>query len=499
MKLKGVGEMKNALLKKLKTSFISILPITILVIILGLTISPLPINTLLTFVGCCFLLILGMSLFTLGADTAMIPIGQHMGGYLSKKSKPWLMIVFCFILGIIITIAEPDLMVLANQVSSINTWVFIVTVSVGVGLFLVLGLLRIIFKWKIDLVIAICYFIIFVFVIFLDKGIIPLSFDSGSVTTGPISVPFIMAFGLGIASARGSNAKEDSFGLIGFASVGPILVVMFLMWILGVHTAEPVSAESVGFLGAVLTYLKDVAIILLPIAIFFAVFQIVALKLPKREISKIIIGLFYTYIGITIFLVGVNVGFLPVGTMIGETLAEFHPNWMVFVCAMIGFGMALVEPAVQVLAKQIEDVTGSVIKKNTIILCIAIGVALALTLCAIRLRTHISFLWLLVPSYVLTIVLSFCVPKLFVGMAYDSGGVATGAIATTFALPLVMGACYKLGGNLMAEAFGTLAFCAVAPVLVVLVFGLIYKLGIKKQTKDENLDGLKRVDIIEYD
>ena len=194
-----------------------------------------------------------------------------------------------------------------------------------------------------------------------------------------------------------------------------------------------------------------------------------------------------------------NVGFLPVGTMIGEALAEFHPNWMVAVCAMIGFGMALVEPAVQVLAKQIEDVTDSVVKKRTIILCVAIGVAIAHTLCAIRLRTHISFLWLLVPSYALALILSFCVPKLFVGIAYDSGGVATGSIATTFALPLVMGACDKLGGSLLTDAFGMLAFCAVAPVLVVLVFGLIYKLGLKKQIKDENLDGLKRVDIIEYD
>lgn len=491
--------MKNALFKKLKDSLISILPITIIVIILGLTITPMPVNDLLIFSGCCALLVIGMSLFTLGADTAMIPIGQHMGGYLSKKSKPWLMIVFSLILGIIITIAEPDLMFLADQVSSVNTWVFMIVVSVGVGLFLVLGLLRIIFKWRFDVVITICYLFIFFLVIFLDQGIIPLAFDSGSVTTGPISVPFIMAFGLGIAAARGSNRKEDSFGLIGFASVGPILMVMLLMWILGVNTADYLEGGIASFGMIVLTYLKNVAIVLLPIAAFFILFQMVALKLPKREITRIVIGLIYTYFGITIFLVGVNVGFSPIGTMIGEILAEFHPNWMVALCGIIGFCMAFVEPAVQVLAKQIEDVTGSVIKKRTIILCIAIGVGLALMLCAIRIRTHISFLWLLVPAFALTLILSFCSPKLFVGMAYDSGGVATGSIATTFALPLVIGACLKSGGSVMLDAFGMLAFCAVVPVLVVLVFGIIYKLGIKKQTKDENLDGLKRVDIIEYD
>lgn len=491
--------MKNALLKKLTDSSISILPITIIVVILGVTISPLQTETLLTFVGCCFLLVIGMALFTLGADTAMLPIGQHMGGYLSKKSKPWLMILFCFILGVVITIAEPDLMVLADQVSSINTWVFIIAVSFGVGLFLVLGLLRIIFKWKFNLVMAVCYVLIFLIALFLDQGIIPLSFDSGSVTTGPISVPFIMAFGLGIASARGQNAKEDSFGLIGFASAGPILVVMILMWIMGVHTASPVVTQSGSLLSTSVKYMKDVFIILLPIAAFFILFQMANLKLPKKQIVKIIIGLVYTYVGITIFLIGVNVGFLPVGRVIGETLAEFHPNLMILVCAVIGFCMALVEPAVQVLAKQIEDVTNRTIKKRTIIVCIGIGVAIALTLCAVRILTHISILWILVPAYAITIILSFFAPKLFVGMAYDSGGVATGAIATTFALPLIVGACTKLGGSLMLDAFGTLAFCAIAPILVVLAFGLIYRIGLKRQQKDQIYDGLKRIDIIEYD
>ena len=390
-------------------------------------------------------------------------------------------------------------MVLADQVSSINTWVFIIAVSFGVGLFLVLGLLRILFKWKINLVMAVCYVLIFIIAFFLDQGIIPLSFDSGSVTTGPISVPFIMAFGLGIASARGQNAKEDSFGLIGFASAGPILVVMILMWIMGVHTASPVVGESVGFFAASVKYMKDVFIILLPIAAFFILFQMANLKLPKKQILKIIIGLIYTYVGITIFLIGVNVGFLPVGRVIGETLAEFHPNLMVLVCAVIGFCMALVEPAVQVLAKQIEDVTNRTIKKRTIIICIGIGVAIALTLCAVRILTHISILWILVPAYAVTLVFSFFAPKLFVGMAYDSGGVATGAIATTFALPLIMGACTKLGGNLMLDAFGTLAFCAIAPILVVLAFGIIYKIGLKRQQPEQSFDGLKRIDIIEYD
>lgn len=492
--------MKNALLTKLKESFFSILPITLIVFLLGVTFVPLPGQTLLNFGISCVLLMVGIALFTLGADTAMLPIGQHMGGYLSKKNKPWLMIVFCFLLGIIITIAEPDLSVLADQVSGVNSWVFIIAVSVGVGLFLVLGLLRIIFKWKFNIVIALSYLLVFVFAIFVNSGIIPLSFDSGSVTTGPISVPFIMAFGVGLASVRAHGSKEDSFGLIGFASAGPILVVMILMCALGVTDGSPVVSGDLTFVQALPIYLKDVAIILLPIALCFVIFQIFALKLPKHEIGRIIIGLLYTFFGIVIFLVGVNVGFLPVGKLIGAGIAGEYTWLLIPMCIIIGFCMAMVEPAVQVLAKQIEQITDGIVYRRTMILCIATGVAIALGLCAIRILTHISILWILVPAYVLAIVLSFVAPKLFVGIAYDSGGVATGAVATTFALPMMIGACATLGGNIMLDAFGTLAFCAIAPIIVVLVFGVIYKIATSKsKLKDENLEGLKRIDIIEYD
>ena len=492
--------MKNPLLSKLKESFISILPITFIVLVLGLTLVPLDGGTILNFCVCCLMLAVGIALFTLGADRAMLPIGQHMGGYLSKKNKPWLTAIFCLLLGIVITIAEPDLSVLADQVSSINSWVFILVVSAGVGLFLLLGFLRIIFKWNFGIIISICYVAIFVLTIFMESGVIPLSFDSGSVTTGPISVPFIMAFGIGLASARSQNAKEDSFGLIGFASAGPILAVMILMSAMGVHDATPVVSQNLDFLEAFLVYLKDVAIIILPIALLFLLFQIFVLKLPIKQIGRILMGLLYTYVGIVVFLVGVNVGFLPVGKLIGQVLAQDYSGALVPLCAIIGVCMAMVEPAVQVLANQIEEITGGAVQKRSMILCVAIGVGIALLLCAVRVLTHISILWILVPVYLACIVLSFFAPKLFVGIAFDSGGVATGAIATTFALPMIMGACSVLGGNFILDAFGTLAFCAVAPILVVLVFGVIYKAKQKEINQtDENLDGLKRIDIIEYD
>ena len=492
--------MKNAFLVKLKESVISILPITLIVLLLSITLVPISGTTLLIFCGSCLLLALGIALFSLGADTSMLPIGQHMGGFLSKKNNPWLTIVFCFVLGVVITVAEPDLSVLADQVSSVNSWVFILTVSVGVGIFLVVGLLRILFKWHFNVVITISYVLIFILMIFVDQGIIPLSFDSGSVTTGPISVPFIMAFGIGLASSRGMNSKENSFGMIGFASAGPILAVMILMSALGVNSADVVNDSSLSFLQVLLNYLRDVAIVILPIVLLFAIFQIFALKLPAKEIGKIAIGMLYTYFGIVIFLVGVKVGFLPIGKLIGSTIAANHVWALIPICCLIGFGMAMVEPAVHVLAKQTEQITGGIVKRKTMILCIAIGVGAALLLCAFRIITHISILWILIPAYLAVFVLSFVAPKLFVGLAFDSGGVATGAIATTFALPLMTGACTALGGNLALEAFGTLAFCAMAPIIVVLVFGVIYRVGVRKiQVRDEAKTKLKRIDIIEYD
>lgn len=492
--------MVNSLLNKFKESIISILPITLIVFILGLTVTPLPIETLIQFTIACLFLVVGMSLFTLGADTAMVPIGQHMGSYLSKKNKPWLMIVSCLVLGTIVTIAEPDLTVLANQFSGVNNWVFIITVGIGVGLFLILGLLRILFKWKFNIIMTVSYAIIFLLILFIDQEVIPISFDAGGVTTGPISVPLIMAFGAGLAIVRGSKAKEDSFGMIGFASAGPIIAVMLIMWILGVHDASPAVMENYTFLEAIPIYMKNVAIILCPIAFFFILFQIFALKLPKGQIFKIIMGLVYTYIGIVIFLVGVNVGFLPVGRELGSALATGAIEWLIPVCGIIGFSMAMVEPAVQVLSKQIGDITDGLIKRRTMLICIAIGVAIALILCGIRLLTHISILWILVPTYAVAITLSFVAPPLFVGIAFDSGGVATGSMATTFALPLMIGICTQLGGNVMMEAFGTLAFCAIAPILVVLIFGVIYKIGIKRvRAKDATLETRKSSEIIEYD
>ena len=489
--------MVNSLLSKLKESLLSILPITAIVLILGLWVTPVPAENLISFGICCVIMWLGIGLFTLGADISMSPMGQHMGSHLGKTNKVWLIVLCAFILGFIITIAEPDLSVLAGQVPEINSYLFIVGVSVGVGIFFMLSILRILFKLSYSVITAISYAIIFLLVIFIDQGIVPLAFDAGSVTTGAISVPFMVSLGVGLASVRGTGSKEDSFGLVGLASVGPVLSAIVLMWVMGVTDAAADVSEAMTFSQAFATYFLDALIVILPIEVLFGIFQIFALKLPRKQILKIVMGIFYSYIGIVLFLVAVNVGFLPIGKMIGEQLAGGLSEWFIPICFVIGFCMAMVEPAVHVLCKQIAEITNGMIKRKTILLCITFGVAVALALCAVRVLTHISILWILVPAYALVVVLSFFAPKLFVGIAFDAGGVATGTMATTFALPLIIGAVSATGGSLLLDAFGTLALCVVAPILVVMIFGIIYRIG-EKRIKSSAED-VKGSVIIEYD
>lgn len=503
--------MKNAVLfSKIKEALTSVLPITLFVVMLGVTITPLDNGMILQFLVACVFVVTGMAFFTIGADTSMMPIGQNMGSYLSKKNKILLTLLVSFVLGALVTFAEPDLKVLAETVP-VNTTVFTLVVSVGVGLFLSIGVLRILFKVKLNVILTISYALVFLLVIFLTANIIPVSFDSGSVTTGPISVPFIMAFGLGLAAVRGQNNEESGFGMIALSSVGPILAVMVFMLFAGVTgtnaTTDVASYDTsnlatifISFFSQMPAVFLETGLILFLITLFFMLFQCFALKLPKKQIGKIFIGILWTFLGISLFLVGVMVGFLPVGTEIGKQLGN-TPWLLIVICAVLGFAMMAVEPAVQVLNKQIEQVTNGAIKKSTMFICIASGVSVAVALCAIRIITGISILWILVPCYLLVVVLSFFTPKIFTGIAFDSGGVATGAMATTFAFPLIKGACETLGANLMTDAFGCLGLIAAAPIVTIQILGFIYKIGETKNKKATMAteESSKRVEIMEFD
>lgn len=502
--------MKNPLLNKMKDSFFSVLPIAIFVFILGITITPISIWDLLRFLFCMGLIMFGIALFSLGAEVSMIPIGQKIGSTVAKSGKMWFILLCAFVLGTIITIAEPDLSVLADQVASVDKTLLIITVSVGVGLFLMLSILRNRFKISLALLLAITYTIVLILAFIVPQYFVPLSFDSGSVTTGAISVPFILAFGMGIASIKGSAKSEDeSFGMIALSSVGPIIAVMLIGVFLSPDSVNQIvyNDAQVNSILDILTnffivlpvYLKEVALVLLPILLMFALFQIFKLKLDRKSLWNIFVGILYAYFGISMFLTAVNFGLLPIGSALGSALANLDYNWVaVPIMFVLGYIIILAEPAVYVLTKQITVATSGMIKGKIVKIAMGIGVAIALALVTLRILLNIHLLWFLVPIYILCIVLSFIVPPVFTGIAFDSGGVVTGAMASTFVLPLVIGFVVALNHSIMLEAFGTLALIASIPILVLLLLGLFYKILINR-TAPSVAKRKRKVEIVEFD
>lgn len=475
----------NQLLKeKILESVTAVVPITAIVLLLSISITPLRTGTFLLFLFGALMLILGMGLFTLGADMAMIPMGEGIGVSLSKSRKLIIPLGVCLVLGILITIAEPDLQVLAEQVPAIPNLTLILTVAAGVGIFLVVAELRMIFKIPLSYTLCFFYLIVFALTFLTPKTFIPVSFDSGGVTTGPMTVPFIMALGIGMASVRSDkNSSNDSFGLIALCSIGPIFSVLLLGVFYSpeeaVYTAKTLEelsttkAVAAEFMRAFPIYMKEVGIALLPIILLFVVFQLLSRRFHKITLLKIISGLLYTYFGLVLFLTGVNVGFMPAGQYIGMQIAGSGRRWFLLPIGMlIGYYIVKAEPAVKVLTKQVEEVSNGSISQKSIEHSLSIGVALSVGISMLRILTGISILWFLIPGYAVSLILTFFVPQIFTGIAFDSGGVASGPMTATFLLPLAMGACEAMGGNILTDAFGIVAMVAMTPLLTIQLLGL---------------------------
>ncbi len=476
----------NTLLKeKVYESVASVLPITIIVLLLSITVAPLSPGTLMLFLFGAVLLIVGMGFFTLGVDMSMIPMGEGIGVELSKARKIGIPLIVCLVLGIMITIAEPDLQVLAQQVPAIPNLTLILTVALGVGAFLVIAQARILFKIPISYILVFFYTIVFVLTIFAPADFIPVSFDSGGVTTGPVTVPFIMALGIGMASVRSDkNSSSDSFGLTAICSIGPILSVLILGICYQPQDAaytpvqlaelETTRQAAIEFAKAFPAYMEEVAIALIPIAVLFFLFQLLFRRFHKRQLVKIISGFLYSYLGLVMFLTGVNVGFMPAGQYIGSALAGGKASWILIPVGMvIGYFIVKAEPAVQVLTRQVEDVTNGSITHKSIGHALSIGIALAVGLAMLRILTGLNIMWFLIPGYLISLIMTFVVPQIFTGIAFDSGGVASGPMTTTFLLPLAMGACEALGGNVLTDAFGIVAMVAMTPLLTIQMLGLV--------------------------
>ena len=478
--------LKEKAREKARESISAVISIVLIVFILGFTVAALSPGILVEFLVGSVLVILGMIFFSMGAELSMTPMGEHVGGSMLRTKKLGFIIIIGFILGFIITISEPDLQVLAEQVSSVPNLVLILSVALGVGAFLVVALLRILFGIALPPLLFSFYILVFVLAMFVPENFLAVAFDSGGVTTGPMTVPFIMALGVGIASIRNDkHAGDDSFGLVALCSIGPILAVLILGLLY--HTEGSAALEVVSevensielgklFAVALPKYFKEIAVSIFPIVAFFGIFQIVSLKLNKTVLIKICIGLFYTYIGLVLFLTGANVGFIPAGNYLGMVLGNLHYNWILVPLGMvIGYFIVKAEPAVYVLMKQVEELTDGAISGKSIQIGLSVGVAVSVGISMLRVLTGISIFYFLVPGYAIALILSLFVPKIFTAIAFDSGGVASGPMTATFLLPLAQGACEAVGGNIVTDAFGVVAMVAMTPLITLQVLGLVYQ------------------------
>ncbi len=486
---------KNVINEKMRESIASVLPITLIVAALCLFFIPLNSGLMLSFLIGSIMIIVGMGLFTIGSDLSMTQIGIHIGSKLTKSRRLGLIVILSFFLGLIITIAEPDLQVLAKNVPDIDTVVLIITVSVGVGLFLMISMLRILFGIPLKWLLVGFYAVVFGIAAFSNADFLSVAFDSGGVTTGPMTVPFIMALGVGVASIRSDeNAKSDSFGLVALCSIGPILCVLLLGFIYnsGADTAAAMivneynSTVEIGmtYLKGLPDYILEVAIALLPIVLFFLVFQVVSLKIKKIPFMRILIGLVLTYVGLVLFLTGVNVGFSSLGYVLGGKIAGSAFKYFLIPLSMLmGWFIINAEPAVHVLNKQVVELSAGAISEKAMGRSLSIAVSAAMGMAMVRVITGISIMWFMVPGYIISLVLAFFVPPTFTAIAFDSGGVASGPLTATFMLPFAMGACAYLGGNIMTDAFGLVALVAMMPLITVQVMGAIYLIKSRKKVE----------------
>lgn len=482
--------MKKNMVEKIKESLSAVLPITVIVFILSVTIAPLTGEMLFMFMVGAAMLIIGLGLFTMGVDTSMVLMGERIGTTITRSKKVWVIVLSCFAIGVLVTIAEPSLRVLADQAPIVETMTLIMSVAVGVGVLLAIAFLRIILQIKLSYILIFLYALVFVLALspLIPDDFISIAFDSGGVATGPMTVPFIMALGAGLAAVRGDKTTQaDTFGLVALSAVGAILTVIILgifaedtsvvANMMTIPQFDNVKETFAEFLIAIPAYMLEVAQAVLPIIVLCVGYQLFKIKMNKKAFLKVIIGFVFNYLGLVLFLTGVNIGFMPIGQYMGESIAAGGASWiLVPLGAVIGYFIVAAEPAVHTLKRQVEDATQGQISSKLLERALSIGVAISVGLSMLRVLTGLPLLWLVVPGYAFSLIMTFFVPPLFTAIAFDSGGVASGPMSATFLLPFAMGACAGVGGNMVTDAFGIIAMVAMTPVLVIQIFGLVMKL-----------------------
>jgi len=484
--------MNKVLKEKIMEAFSSVLPITVIVLLVSVFLTPLPSGTVLMFLAGAALLIVGIGFFTMGADMALMPMGEGISVELTKTSKLILVIPVTLVIGFIISIAEPDLQVLGRQTPGIPAVILIGTVSIGVGLCLVISIIRPLLKIRLSTLLVIFYIAILVVAFFSPSNFVPVGFDSGGVTTGPITVPFILAMGIGVASLRSDkNSQDDIFGLLALCSAGPILAVLILGFFYKPDSVElesfvlqeAVTSQDVVkyYIQGLPSFIRDVGISLGAIALCFVVFQLITRRYRGRQLGRIAMGFFYTLFGVVIFLTGVNIGFFPVGQLLGSQLVASPFKWaLIPLGALIGYFIVAAEPAVHVLNKQVDEITKGAITEKMMNVGLSIGMSAALVLTIVRILFSIPIMWILFPGYAFALILTFFVPRIFTGIAFDSGGVTAGSMSSAFLLPFAIGICEGVGGDVMIDAFGVVGIVAMPPLVVIQLMGLLYKFRANK-------------------
>lgn len=503
-----VYKKRSAVYEKLHEAISSVLPIVIIVLLLSFTVVPVEPDLMLSFLTGALLLVIGSGLFNFGCDTALSKIGSMIGAKITQSRNLGKILGCSFLLGCAVTIAEPDLSVLAANVPHIQTVPLMITVSVGVGIFLPMAMLRILLGVKIRYLLIGSYLLVFVLAFFSDPKYLSVAFDAGGVTTGPMTAPFIISLGVGVSSIRSDkNAEADSFGLVGLCSIGPILAVLLLGFIYpgkeGKIAASTVASYantvemSKSYLRSLPSQMEEVALALLPVMLIFLVFQFFSLKIRFLRFIRILVGMCFTYVGLVVFLVGVNVGFSPIGMMLGRKIAEGEVSfWLIPIVALMGWFLVAAEPAVHTLTEQVEEISAGAVSTKTMKLALSVAVSLSMVLSMVRIQTGIPILYFVFPGYLLALVLTFFVPPVFTAIAFDAGGVASGPMAATFMLPFAMGVCMAKETNLLTEAFGLVSLVAMLPLITVQLVGLFSQIKKKRgQAAPEKV--YKDTDIIE--